>query len=175
MKPPRHYDGVCFDLESFDGSFDVERFKKSLALTKKEGLIVMVTTSWFNSPSFGHPKWMNTFIIDVGTKKEFVDLLSPQLYQNDCDTEDPPAVPHPWNGEYAWKNNTAITTKAQEAYITATNIVVPSINDCVSDCPNNINNIKKIKEAWKLALPGRSWQGYIQFCKNYYGGDRQNC
>jgi hypothetical protein len=164
------YDGVCFDLESIDNpnTLTVDRFKQSFLKTKQRGLLVMVTTSWFNGYMID-AKWMNDFITELGTNPEYVDLLSPQLYTANCDTDDKKPIPHPWDGKYAWSpgNTNNLSDDARDAYQNAKNMIVPSINDD----PKNIQALQKI---WTQTLK-RNWQGYIQFCNNYYGGDTQGC
>ena len=125
----------------------------------------MVTISWFSSYVIPG-SWMNEFIINYITNKDYVDYLSPQLYSGNCpvcNTVLAPDNPEPavWDGVYGWTKSTRLTLEAQTAYKTASNTIIPSIN--FNPTPENI---KYLNNSWKRVFQ-KELPGYIQFFPTY--------
>ncbi len=146
------YDGVCFDIES--GTATKEEYINMFTQTKQNGLIVMVTISYFcnavpSSQEYLH-SIMNELVQDVLTKPEYVDILSPQLYSGNCDEQwHGTAGGGDWNGYY-------MKQKTKDAY-----------KNCLFLAPTiNTNNWADTLKVWKtLGLPDPL--GYFQYCNLY--------
>lgn len=160
------YHGVCFDIEWIDSNVSMDTMKNVFQYTKNQGLYVMVSTSWFNSmwDNQSEKDWMNTFLQTVATKKEYVDIYSPQLYSNNTIPDPPTALPpHPWDGIYAWSDSDyhggqLLNPDSRTAILKASNKVIPSIIDV------NDSSILALKKKWiKMGFNNNNWYGYFQF------------
>jgi hypothetical protein len=79
------FQGVCFDIELTKGEEGlVAEFERAFAACKKEGLLVMVTTS-HTAPYAAAPRAKELFV-DAWVKSENIDIFSPQLYTNGYET-----------------------------------------------------------------------------------------
>ncbi len=101
--------------------------------------MVMVTISYFGNPTLpppvdnqNQPLWpasggapgtsfVEELVVHTLTKAKFVDILSPQLYRNNCN--DPT-----WTGLLGGGDWSGLTTTQRNAYKNADNVIAPSIN-----------------------------------------------
>lgn len=145
------YDGICFDLES--GNATISEYKDVFTKTKQADMIVMATTSYFaTSESHGGlGAIINELVQTVLTNPTYVDILSPQIYANNCD--DSATWPVNGGGDF---NGNGPTDATREAYRNC-EFLAPSINS---------SDWSSIKPKWtSLGLPEPI--GYFQYCNKY--------
>jgi hypothetical protein len=145
------YSGICFDIES--GNAEIEDYKTLFSETKSNGLIVMVTISYFATDQShdGLGSEINDLVQNVFTNSKYVDILSPQLYSSDCD--DGANWPVNAGGDFDGDGPTDATRNAYKKC----EFLAPTINS---------NNWDVIKEKWSnKGLPKPI--GYFQYCNKY--------
>jgi len=153
------YHGICFDLES--GNASVDEYKTMLQTTKEAGLISMVTLSYFatNEVHGGLGTIVNELVQTLFTNPAYVDILSPQLYSDNCDdttnwvAKNGPQDPGLGGGDF---NGNGPTNPTRDAYRNC-KFLAPTINS---------KDWEPVKSRWlEIGLPDPV--GYFQYCNKY--------